>query len=156
MEKKYLLYVDLDGVLVDFIKGYKELTGIDISGSFHDDPEFWKPIDNAGIKFWENLDWKKDGRKLWNYIEKYNPEILSSPSKKNESRIGKRNWVKGEMPGAHLILRTSEHKKDFASPEAILIDDRKPNIDDWKGAGGIGILHKSADDTIKQLKEYSL
>jgi len=156
MEKKYLLYIDLDGVLVDFIKGYKELTGIDISGSFYDDPKFWKPIDEAGIKFWENLGWKKDGKKLWNYIEKYNPEILSSPSKKNESRIGKRNWVKKEIPDAHLILRSSEHKKDFASPKSILIDDRKPNIDAWKEAGGIGILHTSADDTIKQLKKYSL
>ena len=156
MKNTFRLFVDMDGVLTDFIKGYKELTGIDISGEFHDSPNFWKPIDDAGVEFWENLKWTKDGKKLWNYIKKYNPEILSSPSKEIESRVGKKKWVNRELPDVHLILRMPEYKKQYASPEAILIDDRKPNIDDWKGAGGIGILHKSADDTIKQLKNLKL
>jgi hypothetical protein len=146
----------MDGVLTDFIRGYKELTGIDISGSFHDNPKFWEPIDDAGVEFWEKLKWTKDGKKLWNHIKKYNPEILSTPSKTDESRVGKKKWVEKELPGVHLILRMAEYKKEFASPEAILIDDRKENIDNWKDAGGIGILHKSAEDTIKQLKNYSL
>jgi hypothetical protein len=33
-----------------------------------------------------------------------------------------------------------------------LIDDRQKNIDAWIDAGGIGIVHVSARDTIEQLK----
>ena len=45
MEKEYKIYCDLDGVLVDFIKGYLELTGRDITGTYHSDKKFWDPID---------------------------------------------------------------------------------------------------------------
>ena len=37
-----------------------------------------------------------------------------------------------------------------------LIDDMERNIQQWKDKGGIGILHTSAADTIKQLKELGL
>lgn len=154
--KNIKIYVDLDGVLVDFTKGYHELTGIDISGQFHDSGEFWEPIDDAGYDFWVNLKWTNDGKKLWNYIKKYNPEILSSPSRKDESRVAKHDWVKKELPGTHLILRSPSNKKEFANENSILIDDRNSNIKDWNNAGGIGILHTSAEDTIKELKKLSL
>jgi len=45
----------------------------------------------------------------------------------------------------------------FASPNSILIDDRKDNIDGWIENGGEGIVHTSAAETIKTLKEkYNL
>lgn len=156
MKNTLSLYVDLDGVLTDFIQGYYELTGIDITGQFHDSGEFWDPINNAGYDFWANLKWTNDGKKLWNYIKKYNPQILSAPSRHDDSRVGKSDWVKRELPGTHLILRTPKHKSEFASPNSILIDDRESNIEQWKEAGGIGILHISADNTIKELKKFSL
>ena len=37
MEKEFKIFVDLDGVLTNFIKGYYELTGIDIIGHHHND-----------------------------------------------------------------------------------------------------------------------
>lgn len=146
----------MDGVLVNFTKGYLELTGIDLEGKFYSDTKFWDPINKAGYKFWVNLEWKPDGKRLWNYIEKYKPEILSAPSRENDSRVGKHDWIKRELPGVHLILRTAKNKKEFASPESILIDDHEINIEQWKEAGGIGILHKSTEDTIKQLKKLQL
>lgn len=156
MEKKYNLFIDLDGVLVDFNKGYFELTGTDIGDRFHGGKAFWDPIDKAGVEFWVDLTWTEDGKKLWDYVKEYKPEILSSPSDKDESKVGKRKWVEKELPDTHLILRSAENKKEFACLHCILIDDRKSNIDSWKDAGGIGILHKSAKETIKQLKKYSL
>jgi len=153
---KYKIYCDLDGVLVDFSKGYLDLTGIDLNGEFCKDKKFWDPINKAGYDFWINLEWMKDGKKLWKYIEKYNPDILSAPSKENDSRVAKHDWVKRELPDAHLILRSMEHKKDFASPEAILIDDNEDNVNDWKEAGGIAIHHKSTEETIKKLKKLGL
>ena len=110
----YDFFCDLDGVLVNFERGYCELTGIKIGNNFLTGHDFWHPIDKAGYNFWINLQWKEDGKKLWNYIEKYNPTILSAPSKQNDSKIGKHDWVKRELPGVHLILRSAEHKKELS------------------------------------------
>jgi len=156
MEKKYKIYCDMDGVLVDFIKGYFELTGKDISGEFHTDQSFWDPINKGGVDFWIDLDWTPDGKQLWDYIKKYDPELLSSPSRANDSRVGKSLWVKKELPGSHLTLRSASKKQEFANPESILIDDRPSNIEQWIAAGGIAIYHTSATDTIKQLKQLNV
>ena len=40
----------------------------------------------------------------------------------------------------------------FSKKGNVLIDDRQSNIDAWESEGGIGILHKNARDTIKELK----
>ena len=146
----------MDGVLVDFNKGYFELTGHKLDGIHRTDTHFWDPINDAGYDFWINLNWMPDGKELWSYIEKYTPELLSAPSRQNNSRVAKHDWVNRELPGVHLILRSAKHKKDFASPKSILIDDRVDNIADWVGAGGIGILHKNTEDTILQLKDLNL
>ena len=153
---KFKIYCDLDGVLVDFNKGYLKLTGIDISDKYRSDPSFWKPIDNAGYDYWINLEWMKDGKELWSYIEKYNPTLLSAPSNKNESRVGKHDWVKRELPGVKLILRSAKNKKEFAEKNSILIDDRPENVEQWIEAGGIGIHHINTEKTIKELKKLGL
>ena len=146
----------MDMVLTDFEKAYYDLTGIKIKGPYNSGPEFWRPIEEAGLDFWQNMPWMPDGKELWNYIKKYNPKILSSPSRENESRIGKINWVERELGNFQVILRSHNHKKDLATPNSILIDDREDNIAGWKEKGGIGILHKNAKDSIKQLKELGL
>ena len=151
----YKIYCDMDGVIVDFDKGYKELTGTEAS---FDTPkeEFWAPIQKAGAPFWIKLQWMSDGKKLWEFIKPYNPQLLSAPSRDESSKIGKFVWVKRNVPGTKLILRSAERKQEFATPNSILIDDRADNIQRWKDAGGIGILHTSAADTIQQLKDLGL
>jgi hypothetical protein len=37
-----------------------------------------------------------------------------------------------------------------------LIDDRKDFIDKWLAGGGIGILHKTTPQTIKELKKLGI
>jgi cytidyltransferase-like protein len=156
-EQQYKIYCDMDGVLVDFEDGYKRLTGKDIKGNHvKGDGDFWQPITDAGVKFWAGLKWMPDGKELWSYIKSYNPEILSAPSREESSKIGKHVWIKNNIPGVKLILRSAERKQELAEPNAILIDDRKDNIEQWINAGGIGILHTSADDTITQLKKLGL
>jgi hypothetical protein len=44
----------------------------------------------------------------------------------------------------------------FSGKYTILIDDLEKTIKEWHAQGGIGILHTSAADTIKQLKELDL
>jgi len=154
-EKQYKIYCDMDSVLVDFERGYKELTGEE--ASYATDPnKFWEPITKAGAGFWIKLQWMPDGKQLWDYIKGYNPELLSAPSREESSRIGKFTWVKRNMSGTKLILRSAERKQEFATPNSILIDDRADNIKRWNDAGGVGIHHTSAESTIKQLKDLGL
>ena len=153
----YKIYSDMDGVLVDFEKGYEKLTGIDLKGEYRPDGEnFWKPIEQAGVGYWAGLEWMSDGKQLWSYLKPFNPVLLSAPSRSQSSRIGKHVWVKHKIPGTKLILRYASQKQELATPESILIDDRQANIDQWEAAGGIGILHTSTANTIQQLQKLGL
>jgi len=151
---EYKIYCDMDGVLTNFHKAYEKLTGNKIHG-FTSDLD-WEAIKRAGYDFWFKLEWQPDGKELWKYIKKYKPTILSAPSREDESRVGKHDWVKKELPGTHLILRSMANKKEFASPDSILIDDTPQNVDQWNEAGGIGILHTSTANTLKVLKKLGL
>ena len=55
-----------------------------------------------------------------------------------------------------MILTPAKFKQKYAGENKILIDDMERNIQQWRDKGGIGILHTSAVDTIKQLKELGL
>jgi FMN phosphatase YigB (HAD superfamily) len=153
----YKIYCDLDGVLADFDRGYQELTGINTQqANLNGTESFWEPINKAGAPFWIKLKWMVDGKKLWEYIKKHNPTLLSAPSREESSRMGKRIWVKQKLPETKLILEYAEKKQNHASYNSILIDDRKKNIEQWIAAGGIGIFHTSTEETIKQLKKLGL
>ena len=154
-ENKYTIYCDMDGVLVDFNQGYKDLTGKSPK-EVGDGPEFWEPIHKAGASFWIKLKWMPDGKTLWDYISKYNPILLSAPSKEESSKIGKRVWKKNNLPDTRLILTPARFKQKYSRENQILIDDRVDNIEQWKAKGGIGILHTSTADTIEQLKDLGL
>jgi len=149
----------MDGVIVDFVKGYKELTGVDTTNYVNSTPEFWAPVDQAGPSWWANLDWKSDGVTLWRYIKRYKPNILSSPSRSASSREGKKAWIQSHIPRSQyreLLLYPRHEKQLFSGEGKILIDDLKKTIDEWNAAGGIGIHHISATNTIKQLKDLGL
>ena len=175
--KKPVIFCDMDGVLVDFDKGYKELTGVTTQ---HADSqgknEFWglfrdslKNKDIPERSYWANLDWMSDGKQLWDYISPYNPYVLTAPSvnfdipfeerykvENNESMQGKTEWVQRLPNMRKIYFRSATRKADFAGPNKILIDDRKDTIDSWNANGGIGILHTSTANTIKQLQELGL
>ncbi len=157
-EQQYKVYCDMDGVIVDFERGYNELTGKKTPGvdSTYDKDDFWGAITKEGAKFWANLNWMPDGKQLWSYIKQYNPELLTAPSREESSRIGKLAWVDKNIPNTPVIFKQAKDKKDLAEPNAILIDDRKDNIQQWIDAGGIGIRHTSAASTIKQLEKLGL
>lgn len=154
----YIIYCDMDGVLVDFERGYAELTNTKPAKSFNGKAEFWEPISKAGAQWWANLPWMPDGQELWRYIKKYNPNILSAPSQDPSSKIGKEAWLKMNLQNSFkkAYFYNRANKKLFAGPNRILIDDMKQTIDEWNAAGGVGIFHTSAADTISQLKKLGL
>jgi len=158
-EPKYKIFSDMDGVLTDFDESFKKASGgiapRDYEKKFGKD-KFWELIDGDGVGYWVGMPYMPDGEQYWNYIKDYDVELLSSPSRSNTSRLGKRLWVRNNMPGVKLTLAQAYLKKNYAASNHILIDDRESNIDQWRAAGGIGILHTSASNTIQQLKKLGL
>ncbi len=156
---KYKIYSDMDGVLTDFDRRFQQF-GAMLPKEYeakHGSAEFWDLIDNkVGHTFWSEMSWMPDGKKLWEYIKKYKPTLLSAPSKKATSRYGKRLWVEKNLPGSKLILAPRAHKKNYAEPNHILIDDRVDTINEWIQKGGVGIVHTSAEQTINSLKKLGL
>jgi len=99
-----------------------------------------------------------DGKQLWSYVKKYKPNILSAPSQDPSSVVGKEAWLKinlkNQFKKAYFYNRAN--KKLFAGENKILIDDMEQTINEWNEKGGIGILHTSAANTIKELKKLGL
>ena len=164
IKPKYTIFCDMDGVLVDFDKGYKELTGKHTKhADLQDKNEFWgllnRSLEDKGLTeydYWVNLEWMPDGQTLWNYIKGYNPYILTAPSRDPGSKQGKREWVERLDGMKKLYFKPAPSKSEYAERNRILIDDRQDTIDKWNAAGGIGIHHTSAENTIKQLQKLGL
>jgi len=159
-EQQYQIYCDMDGVLTDFDTQFKELSGgiapKDYENKYGKDA-FWSLISQGGVGYWVGMPWMPNGKQLWEYISKYNPIILSAPSKENESRLGKRLWVRNNLkPKPKLILASAANKPNYSTRNKILIDDRADTISNWNAKGGIGILFKSTAQVIEELKKLGL
>lgn len=158
---KYKIFCDLDSVLVDWFKGFKELSPNKTYQEFEAEgnkSEAWKIIHRAKSEWWANLSWLLDGKELWEYIKPFKPTILSSPGLSNVEMVtkGKKEWIKREL-GENVDYIIERDKYKHADGEkTILIDDDKRKIDAWVEAGGTGILHKSTEETINELKKLGL
>ena len=151
------IYCDMDGVICDFVYAAKRATGQNWQGlrSGQD----WESIKRTK-NFWSTMPWTRDGKQLWNFIKKYQPHILSAYSIEDPNCIpGKRKWLKSNLGYTQNfminIVRRRE-KKNFAMNKrqpAILIDDYPKNVQQFKSAGGIGILHSNTQTTISQLRK---
>jgi hypothetical protein len=154
----YRIFLDMDGVLVDFDQQFKDLTGMmprEFESKYSTE-EFWEKIDKAGVGFWRGMKWMPGGEALYNRAAQHDHFLLSSPSRSEVSKIGKRLWRRDKTPNTKLYLARSYNKRKFAAPNHILIDDRADNIQQWKDAGGIGILYKSADQVNAELDKLGL
>ncbi len=162
------IYVDMDGVLCDFILAAKRATGQDWTGLRTG--QDWDSIRKTK-NYWANMPWTRDGKQLWSFLSRHKPHILSAYSIEDPNCIpGKMKWLRKEVGYTQKfminIVRRRE-KKEFAmkgskerphplnkKQPAILIDDFPKNVQQFKANGGIGILHTSASNTISQLKRF--
>ena len=170
----YQIYCDMDGVLTNFEKRFydkvnevgpkyyplKDIKKVERPKDFEKLfglDEFWKLIDvHVGVSFWIGMPWMPRGKELWDFISKYNPKLLTSPSKDNGSRLGKNLWVRNNLnPKPKVIFAYSADKQRYANENSILIDDKKSNIEEWKAAGGIAFRVEKGDITpaLQGLKE---
>ena len=149
------IYCDMDQVLCDFMKGADKVLGRPFAQA--DRKTRWAKI--AQIKdFWVNLDWMPGAKRLYSFISKYDPHILSAASQRDDtSRRGKLKWLdkntKFKRSNINLVKRAD--KKNFATMDGkpnVLIDDYLKNINEWESAGGTGIHHTEVGKTVAKLK----
>jgi 5'(3')-deoxyribonucleotidase len=155
------IFLDLDDVLNDFtmftlrslgcdIVDYYPAWGWDIvkaANAMHPSRIFTKET------FWDSLD-----RKHWATVPKSemcdwlvrecaglvgckNVYILSAPTIDPDSLAGKLEWIHSNLPAwIHRQFLIGPHKHLCARPDALLIDDRDKNVEDFQEAGGRTIL----------------
>ena len=87
----------MDGVLADFDQRFKDISGME-PGEFeakYGKKAFWNLIDEDNkISFWVGIKPMPGAAALVNAVKKYNYELLTSPSSKKQSYLGKILWVK--------------------------------------------------------------
>jgi len=166
------LYLDMDGTIVDWESGanaalreagkpdWNDPYWEETYGNKEDDRQRWAIL-NATPNFWENLKFTDDGKKIWNFVKKYRPHILSACGvlTKNCKR-GKINWInrylepKKYIGKIHLVNR--KDKKKFAvdanDKPTVLIDDYIKNCQEYKAAGGIAVQVTTANEVIAKLR----
>ena len=153
------IYVDMDGVLCDFEKRYKELYGDikdrDRRSTFR--PNFSNFIETGQFAtlepmsdfltlkvFLDSIDVTKEILSSTAYEETY--DTISNQKMNWLNQYGV-TWKPNFVPG-------KRHKYKYATPDALIIDDTLSVIQDWHKAGGFAIWHNNALSTISQLKMY--
>lgn len=146
------LFCDLDGVLVDFKRGYYETFGVKIDPKSFYEVDWDKVADTPN--FYANLPPMSDAGFLWDFIRPYAPVILTGlPHGVSDAAENKRTWVRKFLGSSvEVITCLSRDKSDFAKPGDVLIDDRIEYRHMWVEKGGVWITHVNARDTINQLR----
>lgn len=157
------IFVDLDGVIVDFSlpamrkcgvairdeSEYPNNCGWDLVRAINilrqkqnklpiDDRYFWNSLD---YKFWFTLKMYTASYSFLRFLE-YKGEVYfaTSPTLSTSCVAGKYAWVMKYLPDYRKKLFIGASKEAFASPDSLLIDDRDRNCERFEEAGGKAIL----------------
>jgi hypothetical protein len=152
---KYKLYVDLDGVLVNFEKGVLQASGREVGEL---SPKRMWPILAKTPGYYANLEWMPDGRDLWDYCRKYKPTILTGLPLGKWAEPQKRKWCGRELgKEIPVICCMSRDKAKVAFEDCeedhipVLVDDRLKTKESWEEMGGIFVFHTNAQNSIEEL-----
>ena len=154
------IHLDLDGVLADMHSDYEQRFGKKI----HDvipPKEFWNNIGTVDNYFY-HLPKKPKAKLLFRFLRSIPNSKLSILSgipiprgKLSTAALDKEKWVHKYFSSSITVntIVGGKNKYQYIAPGniCILIDDMQRNIDNWREAGGIGILHTDVYDTITQM-----
>ena len=154
------IYLDMDGVIADFTKRYRELYKM-MPREAEKNKQFDKFFDEfIATGQFATLELMPGTMEGIEFLRKASAptQILSSTA--NEARydaISKQKliWLQTHgitftpnfVPGKRL-------KQEYAAPDKIIIDDTESVIEQWKAKGGIGIVHKDWPSTLAILAMY--
>lgn len=144
------VFVDMDGVLADFTTAFGNFIGQKIKSYIRITGSEWGKLQREWPTFWMDLDYMPHALDLWRVTSKYNASLLTAiPPSWPSAAVGKRIWAKRMLPkfGYHpqqdFIACLRHEKQRYAQqPDEtpnVLIDDHRPNIDEWTAAGGVAI-----------------
>ena len=154
------IYLDMDGVIADFVKRYKELYRMEPK-----EAEKSKKFDSFFNEFiatnqFATLDLMPGAMDGVTFLRKLNVPTQMLSSTANEARyddISKQKMIWLQTHGITFtpnFVPGKKHKYKYAAPDKIIIDDTESVIEDWRNAGGIGILHKDWPTTLAILRLY--
>lgn len=144
------VFLDLDGVLVDFFTGVNEIFNIPKPPHkynwFEDYSVSREQLNKVcGMRFFSELDWMSDGREIEEIVRRKfgsgNVYLVTLPMPNSESWSGKVMWVNRHLSlyNRRLII-TQASKSLLAVPDTLLIDDKDENVEEFREAGGQAIL----------------
>jgi len=160
------IFCDMDGVLSDFVAGYKYIVGRT--------PDEVRSTKEKGLysMYWDTfldadgftrLPMMIDAFPLIDYLDKldkkkFNVCILSSAGgfhRQSEVAEQKNKWLSlHDIDWPVVIVPGRRYKAGFARPNDIIIDDTRDVITDFQLHGGIGIHHINTYITLELLKDY--
>ena len=148
------LFIDCDGVLADFEARARIILHEDVNVALRRDEEsVWEILRRAEI--FRHLQVREDGRKLFLAIRHLNPIILTGCPPGGWAAQQKRDWAEERFHGVQILTCASKDKRDFMQNSGdILIDDYRKYRGLWEDAGGIFILYRSAQQTLRELAPY--
>lgn len=160
------LFCDKDGVLADFEHGAERVLGMPLKEfkAQFDSPEecdeaMWPRI-YEDENFFRNLPPCKGAGEFLLWLQWHpvlpRPYILTACPKSNYQSVAqqKRDMIHANFGKQYHVLPMigGRNKPLFMhAPGDVLIDDHRPNIEAWEKAGGIGILHRSWEQTKAEL-----
>jgi 5'(3')-deoxyribonucleotidase len=152
-------FLDLDGVLADFVGGICRVFDITREQLYERWPEgdwsvykalqisedqFWTDIDAWGIRFWRELQPLSDYRQILETVEERfgakNVAILTSPPRNPLAVAGKVEWIQTHLPDYRRRFFVGPDKQLLAHANAVLVDDYDENIRKFREAGGQAVL----------------
>lgn len=137
------LYLDLDGVLADFDRGYRERFGK--LPSEDTDEVLWQNL-NGCPDFFETLHPMPAAIGAFALLRGLQPAILTACPRTNyhDAAANKRRWVRRHLGADVTVLPCmgGTNKPVFMHAYGdVLVDDMPKNVNAWAAAGGVGILH---------------
>ena len=149
------LFLDCDGVLADFEAAVRLLFGTEprAAEGLLGKKEFWHRIRTSG-DFYRKLPLVPDAPELYQAVAHLHPIILTGCPLGGWAEPQKMVWAAHHFPSVRMITCASRDKfLHMRHPGDVLVDDYLRYKELWEQAGGIFILHKSARDTLRQLKD---
>lgn len=152
------LYLDMDGVLANFDKAYRQY-----DPQKEDRKRFRQSV--LDYKIFEDLELMPDALELLNHVAKLrdvNVEILTScgthePLQAQAAKDQKKIWLaKHNISYKPNFSHSKQEKAKWATPQSILIDDSAGCVAPFIAAGGQAILHKHSSETIRILDSIIL